>query len=250
MVISPEPEHPQNANKLRKRIELGKDVAVRDDKVLHKKKPLLQRQVVYHALHAFLSMRDWIKAILRADQHKRVRRHLSQAKPSDGKTNESGAAALALFMQTTNGEIERAEKKIETEKAGVRYHTARLQSILGLPLQSPDDLIPVGMQILHQACLIPEISLASKDQWFAVMLQFLGILIGNELEENDELRKLGDSRGDVEIRTHCKTHPVEREEFKRLKIELRHDAGVNGAIRNRIKEKLSDAFDALVAEQT
>ena len=247
LVISPRDNYPQNAKKLRNQIELGEGIPVRDDKVLYKTKPLLQRAVVFHALHVFLSLRDWNKSARRAEQTKKGRSDLSLAGASDEcKGDEQAAHVRAVLLAATDAEIRRAEKSIEDARQGVIFHQRKLIALLRVPMLPPN--IPARSQLAEDALKLPELSLATKEQWFELMLKSLGILLGNELEENEVLRKIGDSRGDVEIRKLCKDGSPE--EFKRRKIELRHNATVNDAIGRRITLRLNEALTAFVKERT
>lgn len=248
MVISPKPDHPQNAKRLRRELELGKEIPARQDKVLHKNRPLLQREVVFHALWMFLNFRQSVSSLARAHGLKNLLAEVSKVDASREDTSKEVSDLHSVHLSVLNGELRKAEQMAASSPREVKFHRKQLREILAIPDSFPDQPTPAMLKFFTDSTLAPAPSLSTGDVWFDLIINILGVLTGDELEENELLRKLGESRGDVEIRARCERHPPSAEEFNEKKKQLRHDPAVNSEIRARIKEILRTALDTFLSE--
>ena len=244
ILITPQVNHPQNPAESRKKLELGKTVVVRADKVLFRHKEKLQRQVMYHVLRILEGVRAVLGATKKLEQLRAALDMLSVDASSDGKKDTG--MHLAPFLAILEGEQKKAESQKADETIEIGAAKFALGEILGIPLTELQKTNPAVSQLLPRSYQIAELSKTSKDDWLILAVGFIITLTGIELEENAMLRVLGDFAGDFIIRAeHC-TISGNAEEFNKLKIELRHNERINKVIRQRIKDKLADALDSFI----
>ena len=233
MTVTTEADALKTLTNTRKQLKLGEGIQIRSDKIKYTREEMVQLKVVYHCLVIF-------DAISKVNTQMRKSK-LFQAVIDATSTVPSVSTISPFTQRMLQGELTKGSKRIKTVGTKSKQSKRALIALLKLPIPPNYVASPEVASVLADARNLPPLAANSKGVWFELIVKFLVTLSGAELEENEKLRTVGDSAGDVVVREHCKTY--DSEEFNAMKIALRHDADVNGAIRSRIKERLKKALD-------
>lgn len=241
VIITPEPNHPQNQAEVRKRLELGAGLILRADKMKYRKKDKFQNQLVFQILSVF-EQAQRLKAL--GIKHDQIAGSLRAFDLKTTKTTGS-QEDIAVATQALRGELTKARNGYDQAMLSFMSSHQRVRALLGLPALSPDPSSAKIAELCNWVVAAKGISAETKAVWADKVVEYVTAVVGEGLEENEILRPLGEPSGDVVIRSQCRI-TGNRDEFNAKKRELRHDPGVNGAIRTRIKQKLIAAFRSIV----
>lgn len=238
VMISSDSASLKNAASLRKRLQLGKEIRIRRDKVKFRLKEQLQRQVIYHCVVVFNALTKF-----KIDTGQKVEAKFPQMleKLTAGYGDDEMVQIIDALHKGAN-----ANKRQQLSLVGNESKESRraLQALLKLPVATPYKAPPEVEALLVRANKLPELTVATQREWFALILEFLEAFTSGNLEENEVLRPLGEPQGDVEIHD-----LIERQaDFHKMKPSFRDNERVNKAIRREIVRKLKIALNEFCKE--
>lgn len=193
----------------RRQLGLGRNILIRRDKAKFRGNDKLQREVVYHCL-----------VILRAQAF--VRRELQIVQSFEKVLGELKSGLGEAITSSGLGKLlggERAKHQQWVESTGNESKKSKRDLATLLELEPVAKATAQMLVVLQKAQVFPDLTEATAPQWVNLIEEFLIAFTGDQLEQNNVLRPLGQPRADVKIRE-LLSHPrnvnmtVKRENFK------------------------------------